>query len=77
MVQLRSRYNTLKKARKHAKKILPPEPCSLVEKYLKGKQRPSKKDVVTAKRSQFSKPALPLTQTVKGNVQQKMHLPKQ
>ena len=67
VVQLRSRHNTLNEARKHAKKILPPEPCSLVEKYLKGKQRPSKKDVLTVKRSRFSKPALPLTQTVKKN----------
>ena len=60
-MKLRCKHNTLKKARKHAKKILPPEPCSLVEKYLKGRPKPSKEVVVAAIRSRFSKPALPLT----------------
>jgi hypothetical protein len=59
VIKLRCKYNTLKKARKHAKKILPTEPCSLVEKYLQGSQKPAKEDVVAAIRTHFSKPALP------------------
>lgn len=59
VIKLRCKYNTLKKARKHAKKILPTEPCSLVEKYLQGSQKPAKEDVVAAIRTRFSKPALP------------------
>ena len=65
VMQLRSKHNTVKKAKKHAKNILPREPCSLVLKYLKAMQKQFKEDLVAAKRSRFSKPALPSTQTVK------------
>jgi hypothetical protein len=71
VIKLRCKYNTLKKVRKHAKKILPTEPCSLVEKYLQGSQKPAKEDVVAAIRIRFSKPALPaasLTGTEKNNL---------
>ena len=58
-VQLRSKYNTLKKAKVHANEVLPIEPKSLVEQYLEGKERPSKEQVVASRKSRFSKPALP------------------
>lgn len=59
VVQHRSKHNTLKKAKLHADKVLPVEPKSLVEKYLEGKERPSKEEVVAGRKSRFSKPALP------------------
>ena len=60
-VQLRSKYNTLKKAKVHANEVLPIEPKSLVQQYLEGKERPSKEQVVASRKSRFSKPALPAT----------------
>lgn len=59
VINLRTKYTTLVKASAHAKKILPPEPCTLVEKYLAGKERPSKEEVVSARHSRCTKPALP------------------
>ena len=41
--------------------MLPVEPKSLVEKYLEGKERPSKEQVVATRKSRFSKPALPVS----------------
>ena len=58
-VQLRSKYNTLKKAKVHANEVLPIEPKSLVEQYLEGKERPSKEQVVASRKSRYSKRALP------------------
>ena len=58
VVNLRSQYQTLDKAKDHAKEVLPPEPCMLVEKYLTGKERPSKEQVVARQHTHFSEPAL-------------------
>lgn len=60
VLELRSQYKTIKKAKEHTMKILPQEPPSLVEKYLVGKECPLKKDVVANRRSRYSKPALPV-----------------
>ena len=62
-VQLRTKYLTLRKAKAHANEVLPAEPESLVDQYLAGKERPSKELVVASRRSGFSKPALPTSQT--------------
>ena len=59
-VQLRAKHRTLKRAQKNANLVLPPEPMSLVEQYLNGKQAESKASVVNRRYSRFSKPALPL-----------------
>lgn len=59
VIQLRSQYQTLKKAKVHADDVLPAEPKSLVEQYLAGKERPSKEQVVASRKSRFSTPALP------------------
>ena len=56
---VRNQYKTFKKAKIHAKKVLPPEPKSLVDMYLEGKDRPSKEYVVANRNSRFSTPALP------------------
>lgn len=59
-LKLRREYPTLKKAKKHAKEILPKEPISLVEKYLGGNQPESKASVIARKYSRFTKPAYPV-----------------
>ncbi|XP_028417287.1 uncharacterized protein LOC114541682 [Dendronephthya gigantea] len=61
VVQNRVKYSTLKKARVHAEKVLSVEPQSLVQKYLGGKEGPSKQLVVDGRKSRFSKPALPVS----------------
>ncbi|XP_028412060.1 uncharacterized protein LOC114534789 [Dendronephthya gigantea] len=61
-IQLRKQYPTIKKAKDHANKVLPTEPATLVEKYLVGKERPSKEEVITSRKSRFSTPALPTSQ---------------
>ena len=60
VVQNRVKQSTLKKARVNAEKVLPVEPQSLVHKYLGGKERPPKQQVVDSRKSRFSKPALPV-----------------
>ena len=62
-LQLRTKYPTLRKAKAHANEVLPAEPESLVDQYLAGKERHSKELVVASRRSRFSKPALPTSQT--------------
>ena len=69
VMKLRSQYQSLKKAKAHAHYMLPTEPQSLVAKYLTGKERPSKEQVVASRRSRFSKPALPTSE--KGRSQNK------
>ena len=59
-LKLRTTYPTLKKALKHAKKILPDESESLVQKYLGGKQSESKESVIARRYSRFSTPAYPI-----------------
>lgn len=59
-LSLRKKYNTLKKAKQHAKRILPHEPMSLVVKYQDGKEPESKASVVSRKYSRFSIPACPV-----------------
>ena len=58
VVQLRSKYQTLKKAKAHSNEVLPAEPGSLVEKYLIGKERPLKEQVVASQNTRYTKPAL-------------------
>ena len=58
VVQLRSKYQTLKKAKAHSNEVLPAEPGSLVEKYLIGKERPLKEQVVASRNTRYTKPAL-------------------
>ena len=54
-------YPTLKKAKAHTITALPPEPRTLVEQYLEGKERQSKEQVVSNRKSRFSTPALPIS----------------
>jgi hypothetical protein len=61
-IKLRAAYPTLAKAKEHAKIVLPAEPYSLVQKYLEGKVRQSKEEVVAARHSRYTSPALPLPQ---------------
>ncbi|XP_028410291.1 uncharacterized protein LOC114532904 [Dendronephthya gigantea] len=68
VIKLRKQYPTLKKAKEHASNVLPPEPQSLVQQYLAGKERPSKEQVVANKKSRFSKPALPTSVKRKAGV---------
>ncbi|CAB4031322.1 Hypothetical predicted protein, partial [Paramuricea clavata] len=58
-LKLRNDFSTLKKAISHSKELLPEEPVTLVEKYLDGKQPKPKSDIVAAKHSRFTQPALP------------------
>ena len=62
-IQLRTQHPTLRKAKAHANEVLPAEPEFLMDQYLAGKERPSKELVVASRRSCFSKPALPTSQT--------------
>ena len=50
-VQLRSKYNTFKKAKVYSNEVLPDKPRSLVEQYLEGVERPSKEQVVASQNS--------------------------
>lgn len=61
VIKIRSQYPSLKKAAVYANDVLPAEPQSLVEKYLVGKERPSKEYVVASRKSRFSTPALPVS----------------
>jgi hypothetical protein len=45
-MKLRKEFSNMKKAKFHAKELLPEEPCSLVEKYLAGNQPQSKTEVI-------------------------------
>ena len=58
-MKLRKESSNMKKAKSHAKELLPEEPCSLVEKYLAGNQPQSKTEVIANRYSRFTKPALP------------------
>ena len=60
VVRLRKDFGTLKKAKCHAKELLPKEPASLVEKYTKGTARQPKAEVIAKKYSRFTKPAYPV-----------------
>ena len=59
-LQLRKDFASLKKAKSHAKELLPEEPISLVEKYNDGKQPYAKADLVATRHSRFTLPALPV-----------------
>lgn len=54
---MRSRYQTLHKAKAHANEVLLVEPGTLVEQYLTGKERPLKEQVIASRKSRFTKPA--------------------
>ena len=58
-LKLRQDFPTVKKALKNAAVVLPEEPVSLVESYLKGSSRVAKETVVARRHSRFTKPALP------------------
>ena len=58
VVQLRSKYQTLKKAKAHSNEVLPAELGSLFEKYLIGKERPLKEQMVASRNTRYTKPAL-------------------
>ena len=57
-MKLRSQYQSLKKAKAHAHDMLPTEPQSLVAKYLTGKERPSKEQVVASGHVSVNQPYL-------------------
>ena len=59
-LQLGKDFASLKKAKSHAKELLPEEPISLVEKYNDGKQPYAKADLVATRHSRFTQPALPV-----------------
>ncbi|KXJ09293.1 hypothetical protein AC249_AIPGENE8778 [Exaiptasia diaphana] len=61
VVQLRLQYKTLKTAKQHAMETLPHEPTSLVEKYLAGRERPLKEQVIANRRTRYSSPAVSTT----------------
>lgn len=60
VIKLRKEFGTLKKAKCHAKELLPKEPISLVENYTKDTPRQPKAKVIASKYSRFSEPAYPV-----------------
>ena len=58
VVNLRTQYKTLETAKDNAMNRLPAEPCTLVDQYLIGKERPSKEQVVTNRHTRYSTPAI-------------------
>ena len=58
-IRLRKEFNNLLKAKCHAEELLPNEPCSLVKKYLEGKQPQTKQEIVANRHSRPSLLSLP------------------
>lgn len=68
VIQQRKNFKTLDAAKLHSQEVLPTEPRSLVDKYLAGKERPSKEQVVANRHTRYSSPALVIENIENGNV---------